>query len=114
HVLAVVFPAIRRAAAAVEAEVDGTSLHRVPVDLQRVARLEQRVADGVISPAEEHRADHADALVGEDAELDLGRGAGLLRAVDRAIGADAAQHRVREPDAIERRALEVIEWTFRR
>src|SRR5262249_21398360 len=60
-----ILPARRSAAAAVEAEVERAGVDRVAVDLERLACLEQRLAERVVAPAEEHRAEDADSLVWE-------------------------------------------------
>src|SRR4051812_4853435 len=98
---------MRAAGATVETEVNRPRVHGQDLRLERVARLEQRLVVRVLAPAEEQRADDAPVLFGEVAELDRRRGAEVLGAIRARVRADAAEQRIREAFAIERRAAEL-------
>ena len=105
---------VRRAGAAVEPEMDRAGVDRIALQLGGVARLEQGLVDRVVAPAEEDRADEADVLSGKNPSWIVVAVPGRLRAIGRGVRADPAEHRVGEPRARQRRALERVPRPLRR
>src|SRR5688572_15577468 len=85
-----VLEAIRGTTADVTADLQRAGVNRIALELERVARLEQRLVEAVLPPAEEHRADDADRMRRKVAELDRRRGAVVFVAERRLERADAA------------------------